>query len=263
MNRISLLLHTVLIVTVLTLISCRHDKKDIVNPGKVKLVFSQTVDGSPLVFDSAHYINAAGNEYLVNELQYFVSDIDLYNSDGSVTRLKRPESQDVYYIDSHLPSTWSYNISDAITAGSYDSIAFTFGIISSKNLTGLFVNPPEVNMFWPDFMGGGYHYMKMNGTWLDPSNQMQPFNFHMGIGTDNVPVPPVFIDNSFRVHLPSSVFTLAQNELKTININMNIENWFQNPHLWDWNVTGGAIMQSQTYMQMAKENGWDVFNVKL
>jgi hypothetical protein len=42
---------------------------------------------------------------------------------------------------------------------------------------------------------------------------------------------------------------------------MNIESWFQTPHIYDHNYWGGAIMQNQAAMQMAKENGFDVFEI--
>lgn len=263
MKRLSLIVNICISFLLIFHSGCKHDKIETIIPGKVKLVFTQTADGMSLAYDSIHYLNAAGNEFLVNEIQYFISDIDLYSSSGIVTRLKRAESQDVYYIDSHLSSTWTCNVADQIAPGSYDSIAFTFGINGTKNKTGLFINPPEVNMFWPDIMGGGYHLIKMNGSWLDLSNQWQPFNFHIGIGTDTFPSPTIFYDNSFRVHLPGSSFAISENTIKTININMNIDSWFITPHLWDWNVTGGAIMQYQGLMQMAKENGQDVFSVNI
>ena len=34
----------------------------------------------------------------------------------------------------------------------------------------MFVNPPEVNMMWPDVLGGGYHYLMLNGKWKTPEN---------------------------------------------------------------------------------------------
>ena len=36
-------------------------------------------------------------------------------------------------------------------------------------------------MFWPEMLGGGYHYMKMNMIWSDTS-ALNPFNMHLGIG---------------------------------------------------------------------------------
>jgi len=36
---------------------------------------------------------------------------------------------------------------------------------------------------------------------------------------------------------------------------MNIDEWFKNPHIWDFNYWGPAIMENETAMRIAKENG--------
>ena len=57
-------------------------------------------------------------------------------------------------------------------------------------------------------------------------------------------------------------FVLADREKVTFKLTMNIQNWFENPHVYDHNHWGGAIMQKQPAMQMAKENGWNVFSIR-
>jgi hypothetical protein len=42
---------------------------------------------------------------------------------------------------------------------------------------------------------------------------------------------------------------------------MNIEKWFEAPNVWNWNVTGGQIMQNQDAMHKACENGANAFQV--
>ena len=131
----------------------------------------------------------------------------------------------------------------------------------------MFVNPPEDKMMWPDILGGGYHYMMINGKWLDENNEKQFYNFHMGIGQlykgDTINYDSIYdyVQNYFEVILPNSAFTLEPNGTKTIEIIMNIESWFETPHIFDFNYWGGAIMEVQPAMQMAKENGFDVFTI--
>jgi len=43
-------------------------------PAKIALEFRHLVEGEPLQLDTICYKNAAGNDYLVTELQYFISD---------------------------------------------------------------------------------------------------------------------------------------------------------------------------------------------
>jgi hypothetical protein len=178
---------------------------------------------------------------------------------------------------------------DPIIAGNYEKVSFTFGISEAKNQSLMFVNPPERDMFWPDVLGGGYHYLKLNGKWLaaknlvipfktynfimflcqtpsSPDDILKPFNFHLGIGqiysgggmnTDSI---TGFVQNYFEVELPNSAFSISDGDTLQFEIRMNVENWFQNPHIWDHNYWGGMIMQNQEAMNTACENGKeDVF----
>ena len=125
----------------------------------------------------------------------------------------------------------------------------------------MFVNPPESNMQWPDVLGGGYHYMMMNGKWKDSINQIENFNTHLGIGMDINGNDTTMVDNSFRVKLQGSGFTLAKDATKEVQIVMNIESWFETPYVYDHNHFGQMIMQNQTAMQTISANGADVFTV--
>jgi hypothetical protein len=96
---------------------------------------------------------------------------------------------------------------------------------------------------------------------------LKPFNFHLGIGqlyadgsmnTDSI---TGFVQNYFDVELPNSAFSISDGDTLQFEIRMNVENWFQNPHIWDHNYWGGMIMQNQEAMKTACENGKeDVFS---
>ena len=129
----------------------------------------------------------------------------------------------------------------------------------------MFVNPPQSYMWWPDMLGGGYHYMKLDGKWLPPSQTTgTPFNIHLGIGkaVDAITGDTTFVDNSFDVNLGFSTMSV-HNETHNLNIIMNIDSWFSTPNIYDFNVDGGAIMENQILLQKIKENGYDVFSAQL
>jgi len=94
-----------------------------------------------------------------------------------------------------------------------------------------------------------------------------PYEFHLGIGQiysgTGTSIDSIigFVQNYFTVDLPGSSFSLAKNETRTIELVMNVESWFETPHVWDFNVQGTYIMQNQAAMQLAKENGFDVFSI--
>ena len=256
-----------LIIITGILLSCNKKTEEpaAVPSGKVIFSIQHMVNGTPLHENDLSYTNEAGNQYLISDVKYFISDITFYKHVGSTTLIH--QWKDIFYIEEDIPATKTIQFFDPLPAGAYDSINFIFGISESKNKSFMFVNPPEVNMAWPEVLGGGYHYMMIDGKWKDTAGITQPFNFHLGIGqlyhgnTSNTDSIYAFVQNYFTVSLPGSAFTIQDGETKTFNLQMNIESWFKSPHTFDFNHWGGAIMQNQNAMQMVKENGWDVFSI--
>lgn len=228
--------------------------------------FEHTLDNLPVVFDSLMYQNEAGNPYLVNEIQYFISDVRLYHSSEGEVLIDG--WKDIHYVDTDIESTLSWEVYDDLTPGDYDSVSFTFGISEEKNFSFMYVNPPEKDMFWPEFLGGGYHYMKLNGKWLPEGQTVQttPFDFHLGIGQIYYSYPDSisgFVHNYFNVSLPASGFSIKAGETRVLKLIMRIENWFRQPHTYDHDVFGGYIMQNQEAMQLVKQNGQNVFAIEV
>ncbi|MCX6272588.1 MAG: hypothetical protein NTU44_15485 [Bacteroidetes bacterium] len=267
--RLVVSLMAIAVVIVLFLAGCKKKSDDtpIPDTGHIAFKFTHLVDGVPLHQDTFCYVNAAGNHFEIDQLMYFISDVKLHKSDGSIQLID--DWKDIDYVDVNIPSTLMWDVFDPIPIGTYDSISFTFGISEAKNKSFMFVNPPEVNMMWPDVLGGGYHYMMMNGKWIDTLSIPQPFNFHLGIGQlykhNVIEIDSIyaFVQNYFFVKLPSSAFTIEKDKTRQIEIIMNIDSWFKTPHIYDHNYWGGAIMQNQPAMQIVKENGFDVFTTGL
>jgi len=204
---------------------------------------------------------------MVNEIQYFITDVVLYNHDG--TQRKIEDWTNIHYVDTDLDDTQTWDVYDKIEPGTYDSIGFTFGFKPEENISFMFVNPPEKDMFWPEYLGGGYHYMKLNGKWLPEGQTIQttPFDFHLGRGQVYANYPDSitgFIDNQFNVSLPGSGFDLKAGETKVVEFIMHVENWFKDPNIYDHDLYGGYIMQNQEAMQMVKEKyNWETEKKKL
>jgi len=104
-------------------------------------------------------------------------------------------------------------------------------------------------MFWPDYLGGGYHYMKTNILYLDKDNNINAFNCHIGRGqiynSKNKPIK--YIDNDFRIKIP----------IKRVDnfavINLDISTIFDYPNAVLFSDYGG-IMNNQKAMKMFCEN---------
>lgn len=259
---------SIIVILILVYAGC-NDKTDTPEPkkfGKITISFNHVENGLPVLFDTLLYANEAGNPYLVNEIQYFISDVTLFRHDGYQKLIS--DWQDIYYVDTDIQETLQWEVYDKIEPGNYDSVGFRFGISAEKNKSFMYVNPPERDMFWPEFLGGGYHYLKMNGKWLPEGQTFQtnPFDFHLGIGQVYLSYPDSitgFTHNDFWVSLPGSDLSISEGENLQLEITMHVENWFRNPHVYDHDEYGGDIMQNQEAMQMGRENGWDVFSVNV
>lgn len=253
--------------TFLTILSCLllcscHKTDNSTTVGSLCINFQTVVDGSPLAYDLLDYVNAAGNRYEVNEVKYFISRVQFHKSDGTVISVSN--NNGIHYFDSDIPSTHNWLITDELSKGKYDSISFVMGLDEQQNVTGFFVNPPETNFAWPDILGGGYHYMQINGRWVNTNDSIRPFNLHTGIGQLwEGGVPTQYIHNYFRVTLPLNSLEISAEKTSTIQLSMNVNEWFRSPQVYDLNVWGGAIMQNQQAQEVLKANGRDVFSVAI
>jgi hypothetical protein len=241
-----LLLFLLFIIVGLLVISCKKDEEDDTPPPtpevEVKFFFSNRVGTSTLNFDQIMYQNEFGNLYSVSTLQYFVSDIKLNKPDGNSVLIDA-----IHYVDGKDQNTLLFTPPTKVPAVDYSSISFIFGLSEEKNVTGAFPNPPESLMEWPVPMGGGYHYMKLEGK-IDNDGVTENYQAHTGPTMGN----PYFIE----VTLPASAFTAKDGLI--ITIGMDINNWWANPNTIDLNDMT-SIMMNMDAQQKLKVNGADVF----
>ena len=237
------------------------------NPTTLVIRFENKVDTLPFIVDSAIYVNASGNAYKVTDLQYFVSDITLHRTDGAKFVIQKDNG--IHYIDARIPSTLTWLINTSMPWGNFDSVSFTFGINEVKNYSNRFPNPPERDMNWPDVLGGGYHYMKMNILWGKTAQWIPyPFNFHIGIGqiySGNVINPDsitAYVQNYFDVNLSKSDFSVEESHVKYMVIRMNVNKWFTGNNQFDFSKYPNTMMQKQYMMNNACLNGREAFSVK-
>ena len=215
--------------------SCRYN---------LSLNFTHTVDGDPLEIDQMIYTNATGQNYNVQTLKYLMSDIMLHTANGNSILL-----DEVHFITISDSSTFNLEIQD-LNSAHYSSISFTMGLDSIKNITDLYLNESFFPSFaWPEFMGGGYHYMQLEG---DFTTALQGYATHTG-GTDG-------IDFSFNKNFPVAIN--IENANTTVIINMEINNWYNNPNTIA--LTSDGIMEDSNKQIQLKQNGMiDVFSVSV
>lgn len=237
--------------------SCEYNEYVATN---LTINFTQTVDATNLIVGSGFtdgnecfpdhccclgslpYMNNEGQSYNIKRLWYIISDITLHATDGTNNLIK-----DVHFIDVSNPATLSFLVSD-LEDNHYTSISYVMGLNSARNISNSYVNEDfHTTMFWPETIGGGYHYMKLEGNFTNDSSF---YNTHIGgsMGADYS-----FI-NSDVISLVTDKTTSEAN----ISINMEINNWYQNPN--SITLSSDGIMGNTTIQMQLKENGADVFS---
>ena len=108
--------------------------------------------------------------------------------------------------------------------------------------------------------------MQINGKWEITPGTLKNFNFHTGIGqlyhgnVTSIDSIFAYIHNYFVVTLPIN-FEVEKNQNSNLVLEMDINEWFQNPYVYDHNVYGTSIMQNQEAQQIIRENGRTVFRI--
>ena len=229
-------------------------KKDDDKPDEIKppaettsyLRFNHEVDGTAVVYDTLQYTNTFGNTFSIETIRYFISNVEFAKINGETIVV-----DEAIYIDPRKPGYESKTYTSAMQNGTYTEMRFTFGLDSAMNQTGAFPNFPETAMEWPMMMGGGYHYMKLEGKYLD-DDSYNHFNFHTG--------PLGGHKNYFQVVIPIDL-SIVDGSFD-LTLTMEIQNWFDNPNTFDLTAIYGGMMGSQEKQEMVKANGHDVFHVK-
>jgi hypothetical protein len=243
-----ILLMSLATALVLSFSSCNNDDPDPVvevTNTVVKMNFNHFVDGAPVEIDTMKYINTNGDTFSMRTIKYFITRVTFHRDGKSDVMLG-----DMHYVEHALPETESYTFESKIPDGTYTGVSFTYGFTNTDNISYMFDTPPEFQMFWPENMGGGYHYQKIEGQYLHDGVK-KFFNFHAG-GLDKT-------DYSIKITLPNSDFTVTNNEVN-IELDMEIQNWFKNPVVWDFDYFGAAIMGNHEAQATIQKNGADVFS---
>ncbi|MBL0309774.1 MAG: hypothetical protein IPP77_08910 [Bacteroidetes bacterium] len=209
----------------------------------VLLNTSYNVDDHSLIFDSLMYVNAAGNLYSLNRLEYYISGITLLKESGDSIRF-----DSIFYIDAQTLNTNSFSLKD-VPVGNYIGMTFHLGLRPDQNVSNsLPATSENVNMAWPDPMGGGYHFMKMEGHVKD-SVSSQGYAVHLG---NNMNLVTCVILHPFKI----------EKAYENIDLAMNINEWYSNPYTYDLLLDGNYTMGSMALMSKISKNGADVFTFK-
>lgn len=244
------------LVSFALLISCSEDNDDNIKRVNATLNFTHNWDGTAVTnsdFNTIQYTNANGDMLSIERLRYLVSNVTFTKNDGEII---------VYngynLVDVTTNENLSYSVTPELPEGTYANVAFTFGFSNEDNTDGAYTDLNSASFNVPMMLGGGYHYMQFDGKYLDTNDNEMGFNYHAIRAVDNPGDNPTFPqDTFFTVNLGQITIT----DDATIEVQMNIAEWFKDPNTWNLNVLNTVLMPNSSAQIMMYENGQSVFSL--
>jgi hypothetical protein len=185
MKRISLFLLAI-VASSIVVISCKKkDTEPAPNPnltGSLEVEFENFVGTQKFSFGTT-YTNPNTNEsFTPSMLRYFVSNIELKASNGTVFTV--PQNDSYFLIDQEKPESLKFTL-NGVPEGDYNEISFIIGVDSLRNTkpvaerTGnLDVSGTAAGMYWS--WNSGYIFVKFEGTSPQSTAADQKFRYHIG-----------------------------------------------------------------------------------
>jgi hypothetical protein len=141
--------------------------------GTIKMTFVHTINEAPLVLDSMEYVNPFDEPYRISKLKYYISSV-------TVKHLKKSfaEPESYHLIDEADAASLSFNFDAPVNT--YNSISFTIGVDSSKNVSGAQSGAldPANGMFWT--WNSGYIFFKVEGSSSSSALINNKIEYHIG-----------------------------------------------------------------------------------
>ena len=208
---------------------------------ELEINLSHHVDQIPFQTDQMIYISESGYQYSITKLNYYISNIRLIKHDSTCFLVK-----DYHYVDATVAETKRFSVK-SIPTGGYIGLAFCIGLDSLKNQENYMEPSVEsINMQWPEPMGGGYHFLKLEGYFIDSA---KTYGYALHLGTNECLIYVTLFKN----------IQLDTHSRLSLNLEMNVSQWFKDPNTYDFVTDGNYIMGNDSAMKKVSENGSDVF----
>lgn len=204
-------------------------------------------------FNNIGYTNENGEQISITRMRYLISNITFIDTDDNEFPINGYN-----LIDLETPASLEVFAQATLEIKNYKAIKITFGFNEAANANN-YTDLNVVNWNWPDGLGGGYHIMQYEGKYLDPNDEEQFYALHMG--TRKVS-DGVFEANHITKTINFDSSTLLDSN-KTIEIKMDIAEWFKNPNLWDLNVYNAPLMPNYDAQVLMNQNASSVFSVAI
>lgn len=241
--------------TAIALIACDKDddNENVVQNVDVDINFSQNFDGTAVNvdnFNTLDYTVENGEMISFTRMRYLITDITFTNATGVSTVVDEYNFVDV---GAGIGATIE-NIS--LPAGTY-TVSARFGFTEEKNTTNAYNDLNAASWNVPVPMGGGYHYMQLEGNYNNLGGVASPYLYHTISAAQNVMTPDVTREDTSIPFSASNIVISSDND--DVNIKMNLAEWFKPWNLNERNVDLMGNYEAQKAMEI---NGQTVFTIE-
>lgn len=157
--------------------SCKKISNEIIGDSKASFTieFEHQVNGKSIVLNTNTYLNAKNEQFNISTFKYYVSNIKLTNTNGTVVTI--PES---YFLIDESKSESKLITLNNIPIGDYTKIEYTIGVDYAKNFAGAQTGAldPINGMFWT--WNSGYIFLKLEGSSPASNATNNTLTFHIG-----------------------------------------------------------------------------------
>ncbi|WP_417236726.1 MbnP family protein [Bizionia paragorgiae] len=249
-------IYPLILLVMLSLSSCAEDLDDNLKAAvTTQFNFTHNWNGLPVTaadFNTVKFANENSDSLSIERLRYVISDLTFTREHGEQLIIEGH-----HLIDVSEDTGLVYSPELEIPTGLYTNVSFTFGLNNEYNAQNhLDLNSVSFNV--PEMLGGGYHYMQMDGKFIAASGEEVGYNYHSIRAVDNPGPNPTFPqDTFFTVDL--GAINLDNNA--TFEVKMDISEWYKNPNLWDLNEWHTVLMPNSEAQILMRENGQSVFSL--
>lgn len=246
----------IIVLSVVVFSSCVEEDVPGLQNTNVSINFKHDWDGtnvSSTNFNTIQYFNENNDELSIEKLRYLISDVTFHKSNGQTIVVEGYNLVDVTN-DENL----TYVLPTQIPIGTYSNVSFTFGFDNDDNTDGVYTDLNSASWNVPMMLGGGYHFMQLEGKFINNIASEQGYQYHAIRAVDNAdPMNLVFQDTFFTVNLGE---VIVRNN-SSFDVKMNIAEWFKNPHSWNLNDLNSMLMPNFAAQVKMYDNGQDAFNL--
>lgn len=225
----------------------------------ITLQFTQNVNGTNITssdFDQLNFTNADGNVWSITKMQYMISDVRLYKANGDSLMI------DGYHlIDMEDASSLTYTLPSNVPTNPYIGIGFNFGFDENDNISGQYEDLNAASWSSPEMLGGGYHQMKFEGRFIKVTGDTSTFQYHsLSEIREITQTDTIFHHNYVHLKFTESMNFTEAND--TIEVKMNVNEWFANPITWDLDTLNSMMMPNYQAQIMMTQNISTVFSIQ-